>query len=75
MVPAFGGPKFRSLQVHAYASLTRAAIANVPQWPEWKRQLGIAAADALSLWHGAEGRCSPRFWDTEPIAVHLFRAY
>ena len=38
--PEFGGPKFRSLQVHAHASLTRAAIANVPQWPEWKRQLG-----------------------------------
>jgi hypothetical protein len=71
----FGAPVFRCIQAQAHAALTRAAIASVPHWPQWKRQLWLAASQSLSLADIAAERHSPTFWDTEAIAVHLSNAY
>ena len=71
----YGAPKFRCIQAQAHAALTRASITVVPHWPFWRKQLQAAANVALPLADGAQGRLSPKFWDNEPIAEHLGRAY
>ena len=59
----------------AAAALYRTACKTVVHWPEWKRQLLVAAETALpgAVW-GAGGM-SPTFWDSDPIAQNLDFAF
>ncbi len=71
----FGGPKLRCVGAQAHAAMVRAATVNVQCWHTWKPQLEKAANLSLSLHLAFGDRCSPDFWDTDPIAINLSRAY
>ncbi len=70
-----GGPKLRSITVTAAAACFRAASRTVPSWPAWKSQLLRAAQEFLPCRQWRDGMASPVFWDSEPIAFNLERAY
>ncbi len=57
------------------AALYRTAVDTIVSWPDWKKQLDKAALESLPLDDLAEGRLSPSFWDSPPIASNLNRAY
>lgn len=71
----FGGPKFRCARALAHSAMVRAAISNAQHWYKWKPQLERAANSSLCLHMAYNERCSPDFWDTDPIAINLSRAY
>ena len=70
-----GGPKLRSVVAACAAALFRTAAKTVPSWPEWIRQMEIAAKAHLPLQSIGTGKLCPDFWDSASIAQNLQGAF
>ena len=70
-----GSRNFRSFTCSCNAALLRTALVTVPAWPKWLTQLTIAASSVLSMRELFDGKLSPMFWDSPPIACNLSNAY
>ena len=69
------GIRIRSLSASCAAALFRTARSTIKSWPDWVRQLDIAAGEFLSLQKYHYGARSSEIWDTPPIALCLQEAY
>ena len=70
-----GGPKFRSPNVACAAALFRTAAKTIDCWPEWVRQMKIAAEAHLSVASVCAERHYPSFWDSPSYAHNLLGAF
>ena len=69
-----GGPKFRSMVIASVAALVRTALKTITSWPDWIRQLEIAAEQWLPLEPLVRKKLSTNCWDSPPIACNLREA-
>ena len=70
-----GGPEFKSLSVSMYATLYSAARKTIVSWPEWCRQVKLAASEFLNASRLSQGLFFPDCWDSTPYACNLQEAY
>ena len=57
------------------ATIFRTAVQTLRQWPEWKKQLILAAQTSLPMVRWSQGLFYPEFWDSQAIAFNLDHAY
>ena len=70
---AIGGPKFRSVEVSAAASMARAASKTLDPWMHLLQDLQRAAMEGLPMLAFVRGCLSPPFFDSEPIVLQLYK--
>ena len=70
-----GGPQFRSVAASMRAAMLRTACQTVTVWPEWQRQLQVAAEESLPFSRWMHGVFYPDFWDAPAFASNLRDAF
>ena len=70
-----GGPCVRTATVATKAALIRAASCELSDWVGWYRVLAALALEHNPVRMVLDHRFSPVFWDSQPIACSLARAY
>ena len=69
-----GGPNFRSMVTASVAALVSTALKTITSWPDWIRQLAVAADQWLPLEPLVREKLCTNCWDSPPIACNLREA-
>ena len=72
-----GGPQRITMCAVGAATIFRTAVQTLRQWPEWKKQLILAAQTSLPMVRWSQDLFYPDFWDwdSQAIAFNLDRTY
>ena len=69
------GPRLRSINVACAAALFRTSAKTAANWPQWIRQMEIAAKEHLTMGTFGRNKPYPIFWDSPSYAHNLAWAF